>query len=224
MNVALARQSAPESGVRRVGPLSPGPMSKRIWDLDWSAELPWALDGATVDCGTFADALPFVREHYPAIFGQTPDARFLVEEMTEAKRRFGEEMDVFVFRSGEKTVGICTAHPSDWSTWYIRTFAILPEFRERRFCSEFAQRLVEPLQRAGVTRWEADCSAANRAMVRLFTSQGLVATSMLNSERWGMTLRFTKFLREDAEEVFRRQFLNVPAFGRDVQPELRRTP
>jgi hypothetical protein len=48
---------------------SPGPLSKRLWGLDWSNVLPWDFGDATVEVGTFADALPFMREYYPRIFG-----------------------------------------------------------------------------------------------------------------------------------------------------------
>lgn len=220
MSVARAAASALESRalesrlVRVTSPVKTS-MSKRIWGLDWSTELPWTFDDATLEAGSFADAMPFIREHYQRIFGDASDGRFYVEQMTEAKRRFGDEMDVFVFRSSGQTVGIAIAHPTDWSTYYVRSFAVLPEFRERRFCTEFVERIIEPLRRVGVDRFESDCSVANQPMVRLCTSQGMLATSMLNSERWGMTVRFTKFLNEDAQEVFRRQFLNVPAFGRN---------
>ena len=198
-------------------------LSRRIWDLDWSSELPWDIDGVIVEPGTFDDALAFMREHYARIFGDG-QGRFFSEEMTEAKRRFGEEMDVLLLREEGKAVGLCTAHPSDWSTWYLRTFALVPEVRERRLCTIFGARLMEVLRRVGVARFEAECSAANVPMLRTFTSLGFVPTSMSNSERWGMTLRFTKYLREDAEEVFHRQFLNVPVVGRGGTNEERRRP
>src|SRR5262245_10721779 len=101
-------------------------LSRRLWDIDWAERLPWTLaDGSSVERGSFEDALPFMAENYAGIFGDEPE-RFLVEGMTDAKRRFWREMDVFVLRCDGVTAGICAGHPSDWSTYYVRTFALLP--------------------------------------------------------------------------------------------------
>ncbi len=196
-------------------------MSRRYWQLDWSKELPWSAEGVSIEIGDFADARPFIETHYPSIFADGSE-RFLREEMTGAKERFCSEMDVFLFRSAAKTVGICLAHPTDWSTYYIRTVALLPELRERGTAATFGRRIASVLKSAGVQRFEAECSPGNEAMIRTFTSQGMLMTGTGNSERWGATLRFTKFLSADAESVFRRQFLSVPAFGRNPQSEGRR--
>jgi hypothetical protein len=205
-----------ESGVSSVQARQP--LAERVWGLDWSRELPWSFDDATLEMGSFEDALPFMEEHYAGIFGVEHD-RFYVEGMTEQKRRFGREMDVFIFRSEGKTIGVVTAHPSDWSTYYVRTFAILPRYRERGWCSDWADRICAPLRAVGCDRWEAECSSANSAMMRLFIGRGMLITSSVNSERWGHMVRFTKFLRPEAEKVFRRQYMNVPAFGRNAQPK-----
>lgn len=213
----VAVSHAADSHVVRAAPPR-ATLSQRLWGLDWSSILPWALDDvATFELGTFADALPFMEEHYPRIFGDAPE-RFFFEGMSEKKLRFGDEMDVFVMRAEGKAIGVMTAHPSDWSTYYVRTFALLPSYRERGWCSHLTERLGEPLRSSGCDRWEADCSPANTAMIRMFTSSRFVQTATINSERWGQMLRFTKFLREDAEAAFRRQFLYVPKFGRNEQP------
>jgi hypothetical protein len=199
-------------------------LSQRLWDLDWSKVLPWSFDGVTLHAGTFEDALPFMAEHYPRIFGVEPD-RFHHEEMTDAKRRFGDEMDVFVFRDGDdRAVGVAAAHPSDWSTYYIRTFAILPGYRENGWCNQWTERICEPLRSVGCDRWEGECSPANSAMLRMLTRQGCLISGSVNSERWGQLIKFAKFLNPHAEAAYRRQYILVPAFGRDAHPKERRTP
>ena len=43
-------------------------LSTRVWGLDWSTVLPWSFEGgATLESGTFEDALPFMAEHYPDV-------------------------------------------------------------------------------------------------------------------------------------------------------------
>lgn len=188
-------------------------LSERLWDLDWSNVLPWQFDGAVMVRSTYAEASSFMTAHYADIFGR--ETRFFVEGASDAKRRFWDEMDVFAFRADDEVVGIAAGHPTDWSTYYVRTLALLPAVRERRITSGFTQNLSDALRSAGVARWEADTSPANTPMIRMFSRAGFVVTSTLNSERWGAMLRFTKFLREDAQATFHEQFTSIPAFGRN---------
>ena len=219
---ARAEVAAPVSHVRSSG--STPSLSERLWKISWETELPEEIDGISIEIGSFEDAYPFVAEHWQPIFGDGAE-RFLVEELTEAKRRFWEEMDVFVFRADGRIAGIAAGHPTDWSTYYMRTLALLPEYRERRFATAFSEEMKRVLRAAGVTRLEAECSVANVAMHRLFVSQGFLVGSMLASERWGVMLRFTKYLDEEAESVFRRQFVSVPTYGnRDGHQPQRRKP
>jgi hypothetical protein len=188
--------------VSTVAPRPPS-LSKRVLDLNWEQILPWSFEEVTVESGTFEDALPFIAEHYAQIFGtEEGPARFLVEPMTPAKRRFGAEMDVFLFRAEGRTIGVFMSHPSDWSTYYMRTAALLPEYRGRHLVSRFMERICDPLRAAGVFRLEGDVTPANAPMVKLHVSQGFLVTSTSSTDRWGLVLRFTKFLREEAAAVF----------------------
>lgn len=217
-----AQDEAPSSQVRISGALPT--MSERLWRLSWADELPATMDGIAVELGSFATAYAFVEEHWEGIFSDGAE-RFYVEELTEAKRRFWDEMDIFVFRAEDgRVAGMAGGHPTDWSTYYFRTFALLPEYRERRFASVFATHVIRVLRTAGVVRLEAECSVANVAMTRLFVGHGFLMTSTLNTERWGTMLRFTKFVDEKAEGVFRRQFVNVPAYGKRDESSERRKP
>lgn len=202
---------APESAVAPVAAHAAPSMSlsRRLWDLDWSAVLPWVFDDVTVEYGTYDDARPFVAEHYPSIFGDAT-ANFFAEGMTEAKARFWREMDVFLFRHEGRTVGMTAGHPSDWSTYYVRTFALLRECRERGLATQFGRALDATLRAVGVERCESDTSPANQGMLRFYLNEGYVATATMNSERWGSVIRFTKFYGEESASVFRRQFLAVP--------------
>ncbi|MBN9160953.1 MAG: GNAT family N-acetyltransferase [Myxococcales bacterium] len=201
----------PESGMSRVSP-GEAPrvsMSQRLWDIDWKSILPWHFDDVRVEYERLADVLPFMAEVFPQTFNV--GRQWLQEEMTEAKRRFGEEMDVFVFRAEAKIVGVIVAHPLDWSTYYWRVATILPEYRQRNLVASLAEPLYARFREAGVKRMEVDTSPANRPMVRLLSNQGFIVTSTSSSERWGLSLRFTKFLDDEAERIYRGQFLDVPA-------------
>jgi hypothetical protein len=183
--------------------------SSRLWGLDWSVETPWSFDGITVATCSF-DALDgFMRAHFDEIFGRQQGGRFLDDPMSAAKSRFCREMDVFVFRDGDVDVGVLAGHPTDWSTYYMRTAAFLPAYRDRRLLTRAVEKLYGPLAAVGCERIEGEAAPSNAAMMRMLTNLGWIVTSTSNSERWGTTLRFTKFLRESAEDVFARQFCGV---------------
>jgi hypothetical protein len=201
------------------------PMSRRLWNLDWRSVLPWHFDDGRAEFATAEEALPFIQEHYPAIFGQGDlEGRFLPSPTTDAKRRFFAEMDYFLFRVDQHAAGVLMGHPTDWTSYYIRSAALLPEYRERRVLTRFLERLDQPLRAAGIERVEAECSPANVPVVRLLTAQGYVATASMSSERWGLMLRYTKFLSEDARAAFMRQYTAMPFAKRrqDDTPNLNR--
>ncbi len=185
----------------------PERLSQRLWDLDWAPHTPWRFGDVEVESAPFDDALPFMRAHYAAIFEATSrEARFLTDPMTAAKERFCREMDAFLFKQAGTTVGVLMAHPSDWSTYYMRSAAFLPEFRGQGLLSRCVEATFEPLRAAGCERVEVECSAANGVVVHMLSGLGFAVTAMQSSERHGSMIRFTKFLREDAEATFVRQF------------------
>jgi ribosomal protein S18 acetylase RimI-like enzyme len=183
----------------------PESLSQRWWGLDWAATMPWSCGGLSVGYGGLDDALPFIREHYGAIFGDA-DTRFLADPMCERKERFYRDADVFLIRDGATCVGLQIAHPTDWSSYYVRSLAILPAYRGRGVLDAMTERMVEALAAVGVERLEGELSPNNGACVIAQTRLGYVVTGMHASERWGTMVRLTRFLQEDASRVFRRQF------------------
>ncbi len=197
------------------------PLSLRLWDLDWSELLPWKLeDGVSVERGTFEQALPFMKEHYGEVFGLKESA-FLVEPMTDAKRRFLSEADVFLFREEGTTFGIFIGHPSDWSTYYMRTTAFTEAYRGRGFFKSFVASLLKVLGAAGVTRVEAEVSTVNRRVLGLLSELEFVTTALETSERWGAVSRLTHFFKAESNDVFRKQFCAMPTRATDCSPRER---
>ncbi len=150
-----------------------------------------------------ARALGFVERNYAQIFGTTKaTARFLVEPLGDAKRRFTEEMDVHVLLQREEALGVAMGHLTDWSTYYWRTLAFLPEKQSHGVGRRFIQRVCDQLRDAGVRRVEAECLPTNAAIQHCLAAAGFVATGAVASERWGFLLRMTKFLDEEAKAAF----------------------
>jgi Acetyltransferase (GNAT) family len=214
MNQASRRDpdAAPVSETTRTVTASTS-TSWRLWDLDWADHLPFVMGDVTVELGSFEDGTAFFRDHYEEVFGKSQTSWFR-EELSVAKRRFMLEMDAFVFRKDGRAIGLAMGHPTDWSTYYVRLLALLPEFRERHLTTQFEEHLCATLKSVGVTRCEAECSPGNRAMMKMFLNQGWHLSATAQSERFGTNIRFTRYLDEKAEDVFCRQYLSVPAYGR----------
>ena len=193
-------------------------MSRRLWDLDWAAELPWEVNGVRVAAGSADEIVGFLADNHAELFpGRGADDRFFRETMTEAKRRWAADMDVFAFYLGDDLVGTFMGHPTDWSSYYIRTTAILPHVRGRRLVPFLIGQMSAVLSRFGVERVEADVPPTNAPSLGVLASQGFLVTSVVNSERWGTCLRLTKYLRPAAEAAFVRQFCSFDA-GRRAPP------
>ena len=137
--------------------------SSRLWGLDWSVETPWTFDGITVDACSFEESLPFMERHYGEIFGSVFADRFLADPMTEAKMRFGREMDVFVYRDEGREIGVLAGHPSDWTSYYMRTVALLPAYRDRHLLSRTMEQMTAPLAAVGCERIDGEVAPTNVA-------------------------------------------------------------
>jgi hypothetical protein len=111
--------------------------------------------------------------------------------------------------------------PLDWSSYYIRTAALLPECQGRQPIQHFFSSLVFPILRsAGVERVELDVAPSNLAMMHVVTRLRFNASGTLLTERWGAHVHFTKFLDEDSERVFISQFCTGPKYQlRDTSHE-----
>jgi GNAT superfamily N-acetyltransferase len=182
-------------------------LSARWLGLNWEEHLPWTLAGVRVELAAIEDALPFIRDAYPTIFrAPEGDDRWLADPMTEKKIAFYREADVFVVRDGGRCIGLQIGHPTDWSSYYVRTVALLPEYRGRGIVAQLTARMVEVLRDAGIERVEGDVPPANVANMVAQTRLGYVATGVLNHDRWGAMVRLTRHIAERADDVFRRQF------------------
>jgi L-amino acid N-acyltransferase YncA len=216
----MAQSEVPQVAARAATRAKSTPRaSLRLWGLDWRAELPWHVDGYSIEHASFDETMRFVEEHYASVFGLRECAgRFLPSPMTDAKRRFFHEMDMFAFRADDRVVGVAMAHPSDWTTYYVRSIAILPAHRETGLATKFSERIAPPLCAAGVERIEAEISPANTPLVRLFSGHGFVVTGSTSSERWGLVLRYTRFLSDEAREIFVRQYTAMTFAKRSSNP------
>jgi hypothetical protein len=184
-------------------------LSEIMWDLDWSQLLPIDVsDGILVTASSLEKALPFIQSHYAEIFEESPDDhRFWHEPMSQARIRYYQRVgDFFEFRRDQMTVGLMIGTPVDWSTYYVRSSAVLKAYQGLHLVQRLFRVLSRWLAAAGVTRVETDTAPSNLASIQILTRARFNLTGTVLSERWGVNARFTKFLDQAAEDVFFRQY------------------
>jgi hypothetical protein len=185
-------------------------LSETVWGLDWSKHLPAKLtdDGIVIQVSTYDEASPFIGDKFAAMFEEDPAASpFLQGKATDAKTRYYRLCaDFFAFRHDESTVGVLVCNPIDWSTYYIRFCAFLPEYQGRQLLQRFFPEFFRILKLAGVERVETETSPSNLAVMHIMNRFRFNNIGTILSERWGALVRFAKFLDEESEDVFLRQF------------------
>ncbi|HEY8428818.1 MAG TPA: GNAT family N-acetyltransferase [Sandaracinaceae bacterium] len=171
--------------------------------------------GVRVQLASLDEALAFTARHYARIFGSDPaDDRFYAEALTPAKLRFLAVSDRFSFWENEEPIGLLMGNPIDWSTYYWRTVAFLPEHQGRGLLAAVLEHTDRVMRDAGIVRVEGETSPNNYRQMRLLLRLGYQVTGSVNSERWGTLLRLTKYLDEAAEEKFARQFCKDVRFAK----------
>jgi hypothetical protein len=200
-----AEPEAPESV--RIAARNPPSLSEQLWGLDWRAVLPHHLDGGfSVVRSRLERSKPFILEHYAAIFEESEDSPF-APRVTGSKERYYELCDFFEILQGGDVVGLVIGAPSDWSTYYVRSAALLPAHQGSGVIQRlFSRVLFGELMRVGVERVEVDVSPANLAMVHIVTRLAFNVTGTTLTERWGANTRFTKYLCPESAQVFLTQF------------------
>lgn len=186
-------------------PDAPTRLSEKLWGR-WYPPTAVALsDTVVVEVVDTAVAIAFIQEHYPSIF--QADAAWYREATHGSKEVFLERMaDLFIIRDGELGIGLLVGNPVDWSTYYVRSLAMLPSYQGRALGSSLSQKVLGWLAAAGVQRVEAEASPSNSASIRTLQSAGFHASGMTLSERWGVLTRWTRFLKTEPENVFLDKF------------------
>jgi GNAT superfamily N-acetyltransferase len=192
---------APAKGLRR--------LSEVLWNLDWSRLLPLDVgDGVVVTASSLEQALPFIQAHYAEIFEESPDDhRFWREPMSQARVRYYQQVgDFFEFKRAGQTIGLMIGTTTDWSTYYIRSAAVLGAYQGLHVIQRLVRVLCGWLREAGVSRVEIDTAPSNLAIIQILTRLRFNLSGTVLTERWGVNARFTKFLDDAAEDIFLRQY------------------
>jgi hypothetical protein len=180
-----------------------------MWGFSFNDQLPRQLsdDGVAAFAGDFTRIGRFLNEQF-SVFSE--EAQGSVPNYIVRNRKFEYlrgDCDLIELRLNDETIGALIGAPEDWSSYYVRVFAMQREFQRpgmiRRFIREC---LFTPLAKHGVERICADTSPSNVAMSRLLTELHFHVTGSHLSERWGPLVRYTRFLSPACEAEFRRKF------------------
>jgi RimJ/RimL family protein N-acetyltransferase len=184
-------------------------LSKQLWSVDLTNRLPRVIsqDGTQVTSGELPRIQQFLSQYFSCL-QEAPYDGALRDQRGAVKQSYLTTVcDLFELRHNGRTVGALVGAPEDWSTYYVRSFAMAPDFQKRALIRRFVREcLFEPLADCGVQRVTADTSPANRAMGRLLGELKFYVTGQQLSERWGSLVRYTKFLDASCEAAFLRSF------------------
>ena len=183
-------------------------LSETLWGIRWGDVLPYRLSPEVMAvASSYEQALPFIEANYPAIFEDDGSRRFLPQQSSGAKARYYRNVgDFFEFKLETKTVGLIIGTAIDWSTYYLRSVAALPEVHGKRVMQLFMPVLFSVLHAAGIERVETDTSPSNIAMVHLLSRLRFNPSGTVLTDRWGALMKFTLFLNDEAERTFIAQF------------------
>jgi hypothetical protein len=180
-----------------------------MWGFSLCDLLPRNLsdDGVVAVAGDFARIGRFLNEQF-SVFSEEAQGSLPNYIVSNRKCEYlRDACDLIELRSNDETIGSLIGGPEDWSSYYVRVFALRRDFQRpgmiRRFIREC---LFAPLAEHGVERICADTSPANVAMSRLLTELHFHVTGSQLSERWGPLVRYTRFLSPACEAEFRRKF------------------
>ena len=183
--------------------------SQRMWGFSLAETLPRVLtrDGITAITGDYSRMGRFLASEFGMFYeesqGAVPD--YIVRNRKSEYLR--DACDLIELRHEDNTIGVLMGAPEDWSTYYVRIFALRRSYQRPAMTRQFIRDcLFDPLTEHGVERICADTSPANIAMSRLFTELHFHVTGSQLSDRWGPLVRYTRFLSPACEAEFLRKF------------------
>lgn len=183
------------------------PVSAVPWKLGLAKGLPRTLsqDGSAVAVpGQLVRISDFLVSEFPSF---VESAILTADELITKAAFFSEVCDLIELRSAGKTIGVIIGEREDWSSYYVRVYAVSSGFQRPALTRRFGREcLFEPLAAAGIKRVFADTSPTNIPMVRGLAELHFFATGMNLSERYGPMTRYTKFLCPEAEASFVSKF------------------
>lgn len=183
--------------------------TEQLWNFDWADYLPDNLNrDIVVRRSSLSEMEDFARNHFERIYRQNPtSSRFAWFEQTESKSRFyATQGDFIALECRGAIIGMFVGNAIDWSSYYIRNIAILPEWQGRGTFQQLLAWVFATMERIGVDRVEADVSLSNIASLKGSLNAGFTVVGHSVSERWGALALLRKVISPTHRAIFNRQF------------------
>jgi hypothetical protein len=185
------------------------PLSETFWKLDLCQGLPRVLsrDGIEATSGSLDRIRAFLSREFPTLTEEGLGTQ-LAAGLAHTKRWYlGKACDLIELRHHGEIVGALIGAPDDWSSYYIRIFAVAQAYQRAAMTRRFAHECVlAPLAAQGIQRVIAETSPANVPMSRWLCELRFHVTGHHLSERYGPLVRYTKFLDPASEAAFVTRF------------------
>ena len=208
---ANSPEGSGESGV-----MSAPRMSTMLWGVDLNKGLPRVLsnDGVVAVAGELARVRNFLAAEFPWFGEETLGAELHAHIVSAKQCYLRTACDLIELQHRERTVGVLVGAPEDWSTYYVRMFAIVQSYQRPSMTRRFVREcLFDPLGAHHVERVVGDTSPANLGMARLFNELHFHVTGNQLSDRWGPLIRYTRFLDPAREVAFLKRYPGIIAGG-----------
>jgi hypothetical protein len=198
-------------------------LCEQFWDFDLCAQLPRKLtrDGVEAVRGELGRIRDFLSEQFPSLTEEALSGRRGAPLATIKQTYLANHCDLIELRHNGKTVGAIVGAPEDWSSYYVRIYALAPGYQRPLLTRSFGREcLLEPLRAHHIERVVADVSPANIAMARGLCEMQFHITGHTLSERWGAMVRYTHFLDARCQKAFMKMFAGTaPPRSRGTRKE-----
>jgi GNAT superfamily N-acetyltransferase len=201
----------------------------KLFKVKWNQHFPLNVEncGCTIEYIEPELAFQFIRQSYDEIFElELWKDPLLAEQQTDEKLQYYKECgDFFMIYKDSKAIGIFIGTLTDWSSYYFRSAAVLPQYQGNGAIGRLLPYLTKILTDSGIARIESDASVSNFTSIQILLRARFKVTGMQLSERWGALLHFTKFLSPSSEKIFMGQFCQDtnseirPNFVRNLRKE-----
>jgi len=193
--------------------------SSKLFGIDWNKYYPHKIVGKpfTIRKTTYSEVQEFIKKNRDKL-DLSKYGEGLFQSMEESRERdiyYKQFVDCFIIENDKDKVGIFMSNPSDWSTYYLRYSIFILEYRNLGLFTYVHKYLLEVLNNYNIHRVEADVSSSHIGNIHVYTKLKFILTSTILSDRWGATVRFTKYLSDKHELTFFNQFCD------GVRPQLR---
>ncbi len=182
--------------------------SKNLYGINWMIELPQSLGEYQLEISNLQEFLQLKNQEDSFITTSDTSSDFFFKERENSKKLnyLQQVADFFVIKFNTTPVGVVICEFSDWCTYYLRFIFIDKNHRGKNLTIEFVKVIENCLRKYDVDKICCEVSSGNFDQIARMSYLGFFCSGTRLSERFGSLIYMTKYLKEDQEIIFQRQF------------------